>query len=341
MADATTEHAPSEGAAVHELMPILFGAVQGQVLAVAAELGIPDLLKERAMDLHDLGTATGTDQPSLLRVLRVLVRLGIVHESTSGQYRCTALGELLQQDHPYTVRHYAMMNNREWILRVESGLRESLKSGRGAFESVFGTDCYEYLQQQPAEGAVFNAALTELSNQDVIALCEVYEFPSSGTVVDVGGGEGFLLGELLKNNPELNGVLMDLPGVVSTAEGFLQSYVEAGRCRIVGGDFRDNVPPGGDVYILKRMLSTCATADTHVLLKNIREVIPAHGRLLVADPDPASLYGALFDVLMLVVVGGALHTEDQLRTLLDGAGFTVTGAIPTPATLRLIEAAPA
>jgi hypothetical protein len=329
-----------EAAAVHRVMPILFGAVQGQVLSAAAELGLADLLKDRAMSLEALARATETNESSLLRVLRVLVSLGIFEQTGSGEYRCTVLGELLQQDHPSTVRHYALMNNSEWILRVESHLGETLRSGRSAFPSVFGTDCYEYLQREPEDGQIFNAALTELSNQDAVALFEVYDFPRRGTVVDVGGGEGFFLGQLLQKYPDLNGILIDLPGVVPMARKRLHPFLDEGRCQVVGGDFRESLPPGGDLYVLKRMLSTCPITDMHQLLNNLRAVIPGHARLLVADPDPASLYGALFDVLMMVVVGGTLHTEDELRALLADAGFTLSQSMSTPATLRLIEAVP-
>ena len=330
----------SDGDALARLLPVLFGAVQGQAIKAAAELRLADLLGTGTGTVDSLAQATETDPAALRRLLRLLVRLDILADAGNGEFRATETGALLRQDHPSTVRHYALMNNTDWMMRVESRLVESLKSGQSAFQAVHGADCYEYIQARPAEAAVFNAALTELSKQDYLALREVFDFSSYQLPVDVGGGEGFLLSALLGDFNKMSGTLLDLPGMTSAAAEVLSEPIRSGRCRIVTGDFRESVPEGGDLYILKRVLSTCAVEDGPVLLRNIRASIRADGCLLVADPDPDTLYGALFDVLMLNVVGGALHTESELRPLLAEAGFRVARAVSTPATLRLVEAVP-
>jgi hypothetical protein len=326
--------------AVHRLMPLIFGAVQGQAVRAAAELGLADLLRHGPRSAAQLAAATGTRAASLARLLRLLARLGVVEEQACGSFAVTALGALLGSDHPYTVRHYALMNNSEWILRVESRLQESLRTGSSAFHGVFGSNCYEYLGRHPQDGRAFHESLNELSQQDTLALGQVYDFSACRRLVDVGGGEGHLLEMLLDAHPSMRGVLFDLPEVVANAEPRLRAHVAAGRCELLGGNFLTTIPAGGDLYLLKRVISTSSQADARSLLEGIRAVIPPGGRLLLADPDPRSLYGALFDVLMMVVVGGALQTEEEIRAVLEETGFRCTRSVTTPSTLRLIEAVP-
>jgi C-methyltransferase len=49
---------------------------------------------------------------------------------------------------------------------------------------------YRYVQQHPAMFAVFQQAMSDLSTQEGLAVCEAYDFTGTRTVVDVGGGRG-------------------------------------------------------------------------------------------------------------------------------------------------------
>jgi hypothetical protein len=212
--------------------------------------------------------------------------------------------------------------------------------GTSAFEQVFGMPLYEYMQQHADAAAVFNDALTSISQQEAIALREAYDFSAVRTLVDVGGGCGLLLATLLQAYPLLRGILFDLPLVVSGAQALLQPEIDSGRCHISGGDFFLAVPPGGDVYLLKRILPAFNDTQAQAILRNCRDAISPDGRVLVADPDTSSLYGSLFDIAMLVIFGGRLRTDAELQELFAGAGLTLTRTLDTRSTLRLVEGIP-
>ncbi len=329
-----------EPGAMAVLLPLVFGAVQGQLVSVAAELDLAGHLRAGPRTLEDLATRTGAEPAALARILRALVALGVLARDAD-RYACTAAGALLRQDSPYSMHHYARMNNREWLLRVLPALPAAVRTGRDAFEATHATGVYGFLQAHPGEAAIFHAALTELSRQDALALRSVVDFAAVRRLVDLGGGEGLLVRALLDACPGLEAVLVDLPEVVREAGANLAAHVAAGRCRIVGADFRQAVLPQADLYVLKRVASTCAAADVALLLRQVRAAIPPHGRLLVADPELDSIYGALFDVLMLVATGGGLRTAPEMAALLESAGFRLARTLGTPATLRVFEAVPA
>jgi len=330
----------AEAAGLALILPMIFGGVQGQLLALAANLDLAERLGHTAQTPEQLVKTTGTDLRAMSRVLRALAALGVVEGNEESGYRCTQAGRLLRRDSAYSMHHYAIMNNRDWLVQVGPRLLDSVRSGRDAFEAVHGESCYGYLASHPEDATIFNAALSELSRQDALALAGVYDFSVVRRLVDVGGGEGLLVRELLDSHPAMTAVLLDLPEVTSGAAAHLEGHVRAGRCEIVGADFRDGVPDGADLYMLKRVVSTCPADHITTVLAHIRRAIPENGRLLIADPDPDSPYGALLDILMLVATGGGLRTTAEMSQLLENAGFRLDRSLGTPTTLKVIEAVP-
>jgi hypothetical protein len=101
------------------------------------------------------------------------------------------------------------------------------------------------------------------------------------------------------------------------------------------------VPPGGDAYLLKRVLVVLDDDRSGQVLRNCRNAISHGGRLLVAEPDPSSLYGRLYDVFMLMAHGTRLRSEAEMGELLANSGFKLMRTIATRSALRLFESEPA
>jgi O-methyltransferase len=172
------------------------------------------------------------------------------------------------------------------------------------------------------------------------ALLAAYDFSRIERIVDVGGGEGALLRDILAATPKLQGVLFDLPQVVAGASKLLKGDFAA-RCQIVGGNFFDSVPEGADAYLLKGVLHDWPDDDAVKILRNTRLAIRPEGTLLLIEAivDSAARPAGLMDLLMLVI-GGRERTEADFRSLLASARFTLTRIIPTEAS-SLIECHPA
>lgn len=221
---------------------------------------------------------------------------------------------------------------RGWV-----NLQHALRTSEGALDAALGMETYAYLQQNKADAAVFDAAMSSVSGQESVALRDAYDFSRFRTLVDVGGSRGLVLGGLLDAHPTLHGVLFDLPNVVEGARVLLGEHIAAGRCRIEGGDFCIEVPSGGDAYLLKRVLVVLDDDRSGQVLRNCRAVISPGGRLLVAEPDPSSLYGRLYDVFMLMAHGTRLRSESEMGQLLADSGLKLTRTIGTRSALRLFE----
>src|SRR5262249_11869571 len=134
------------------------------------------------------------------------------------------------------------------------------------FESAF-----DHLQAHPAEAAIFDQSMTELTRHLAGAIATGYDFSGIRTLVDVGGGYGALLPPILAAHPEMRGVVFDLPHCRDGALRLLDETCLAGRCEFVGGSFFEGVAPAGaDAYIMKSVIHDWNDERSVAILRNIR-----------------------------------------------------------------------
>ncbi|MBI3300999.1 MAG: methyltransferase [Deltaproteobacteria bacterium] len=320
------------------LLQMMTGYWGSQAIYVAAKLGLADLLKDGPKSGAELAQATRTHAPSLTRLLRALASIGVLAESEDGRFELTPLGACLQSGVPGSVRAAAIMFG-ETLYRAWSGLLQSVQTGETAFGHVFGTPIYQYFAQHPEAAAVFNEAMIEMTTQVAAAVVAAYDFSRFGKLVDVGGGYGTLVAAILQATPTLSGVVLDRPQVAEGARKYIEAAGLAGRCAVVGGDFFESVPSGGDAYVLKSIIHAWDDDRSIRILTNCYRVMAGEGPLLLVErvlPARTSHSSAaqavtLNDLNMLVTSGGHERTEAEFRALFTAAGFTLTRIIATQA----------
>lgn len=325
---------------INPLEYIFPGIIAAQGIHAAVELRIPDLLAAGPKTTAELASECGAHPPTLERLLRALASLEIFECMEDGRYKNTSLGDVLRGDHPESQRDGGVFLTAPFLWRPLGELAESVRTGEPSFNAVFGQSFFEYLAGHAEDAALFNRVMTQGIAWTAPALLRAYNFSRFKRLVDVGGGQGALLRELLAATPKLRGVLFDLPAVVAGAGSILANGV-AGRVEIVGGDFFDSVPEGGDGYLLKGVLHDWSDEDAVRILGNVRKAIRPDGTLLLMESliDSDERPAGLGDLLMLVI-GGRDRSEADFQRLLAESGFTLTRVIPAVAT-SLIECHPA
>ena len=218
----------------------------------------------------------------------------------------------------------------------------SVQTGGCSFEHIYDMNLYEYLAQNPESAKIFDEAMTNLSVTEIATIAASYDFSSIQTLVDVGGGEGLLIASILKCNPTLKGVVFDRPHVIERAKRFLEAEELLERCQQAAGNFFESVPEGGDAYILKYIIHDWDDERAIAILKQCHKVMPANGKILVAEqvipPGNQPFTGKLIDVNMLVMTdGGRERTEAEYRALFEKAGFQLTRIVPTQEEVSIIE----
>ncbi len=319
-----------------------------QALYVAAKLGIADHLAVRPMRSGELATATNTHAASLRRLLRALAALGIFAEQEPDCFALTPAGKLLRRGVPGSLHPVVLFLTGEVRWRCWANLLGCVRTGQPAASQVLGMQLFDFYAAHPEESAVHDEAMAAFTSMVSAAVLHAYDFSRFRCVVDVGGGTGQLLADILRAHPALHGVLFDLPLVVAEARDVLAARGVADRCRIEGGSFFDAVLKGGDAYLLKNVIHDWDDPQATAILAACRSALPPDGMLLVLDrvlPECAEAgQGAdafLLDLEMLTMAGGRERTESELRELLAVARFALKRTVPTASPLSIILGRPA
>ena len=323
------------------LMQMLFGAQMQRSVCLAARLGVPDLLAERAQTAEELAAKTNTHAPSLYRLLRTLASIGVFAENAEKKFELTPISTLLRSDAPNSVRDFAVMMGEDWIWQAWGELPYSVQTGGVAHEKVQGMGSFEFFQKNAEAGKVFNAAMTNFTRAIVPPFVEAYDFSGINRLVDVAGGHGLLLAGVLKANPHLRGVLFDLPFVIEGAGKLLEHEGVSDRVELVSGSFFESIPAGADAYVMKHIIHDWDDESSIKILKNIRSAMSENGKVLIVEmvvpegnePHPSKA----LDVLMLVMEGGKERTKEEYGKLLGASGFRLARVIPTKSPYSVVE----
>jgi hypothetical protein len=330
-----------------KLLAMLDGHRVVQVLYVAAQLGVADLLRDGPQDITDLARRTGTEERSLRRLLRALASLEVIREEQDGRFALTASGSLLRSDVPGSLRAAVIFygGRRHWTAWGQ--LLDSVKSGKPVFPP--SPDLFLAMAaRDPAGALIFNEAMVALSGPVNESIPAAYDFSHAGTLVDVGGGYGALLVAVLAAYPRLRGILFEIPPLIDAARARIEAAGLSARCELIAGNAFEAVPDGADVYILKWILHDWDDEQSNTILTNCRRAMRTDSKLLVverilpilAESTPGATNKFLSDLNMMLLSGGCERTEEEYRALLAAAGFDLRRIVPTTTPHSIIEATP-
>ncbi|WJV47336.1 methyltransferase [Streptomyces flavofungini] len=331
------------------VLRLLTGAWTTQALAAFTELRVPDAMDGegvgdggredageggRGIGVEELARKVGARPRNLATLLRYLAMLGVVAEDRDG-FRLTAVGALLRAGGPGSMRALALMYGGPFYQSF-AGLGHTVRTGQVAFEHHFGENHFDHFARDPRLAELFDQSMAAGSAMfDPVpthpVLTAAAGAPAGATVVDIAGGTGELLGRVLAAHPRLKGVLLERPHVVEAARRRLEEL--GPRCVFLVGDFAD-VPEGGDVYVLSRVLHDWDDDQCRDILRHCARAMPAHADLLVVErvlpADGAFSLATAWDLHMMCNVGGRERRADHYGRLFADAGLVLVGEVPLP-----------
>ncbi|MEV7229072.1 methyltransferase [Polymorphospora sp. NPDC051019] len=318
------------------------GYVYPAALRTAALVGVADHLRDGPRSVDELASLTRTPPDRLHRVLRLLATKGVFAEDEAGLFKLTGRASALCVSAPNSVRAAVLMLTDPALWRSVGELTESVRSGTSSFDRIFGMPLFEYYARDPDAIAGFHvgmAAFSAVEERPAALACAV---PPHATVVDVAGGHGGLLREVLRANPSTRGVLFDQEHVLA-GHRLGEDETLAGRWRLAAGDFLDEVP-SGDVHLLKRIIHDWDDTTCVRILTNCRRAMTTGGRILIIDsvvPAGNQPHQAkALDLVMMAALPGRERTEEQFAELLETAGLHLSGIVDVPGIpVSVVEAA--
>ncbi|MEG4943545.1 methyltransferase [Microcoleus sp. F4-D5] len=337
-----TQNAQPEGeSSSSALLEIMYGYKRSQALFVAAKLGIADILSEGSKTADEIAKATGVNSRSIYHLMHLLVSIGVFSAEDNDEFRLNSIGKHLLTGSSDSLRSTVIANGDE-VYQAWGNLLHSIKTGETAFEYTFNTNLYSYLKHDLAAGEIFNEWMKETTREWLHPVLEASDFSEVKTLVDVGGGIGTLTTVILNANPKLQAILFDQEDVVIDADKVLKVAGVEDRCQIVGGNFFDFVPSGGDLYLLSRVLFNWDDDSAMKILNKCYESMTAQGKLMVIDcifPQiRVSPFIGMISLNLFVLGGNFMRTENEFCNLLSSAGFRVTNTIKINGAFSAIEA---
>lgn len=292
-------------------------------LCAITRLGVADRLADGPLPVGVLADECGVPKDPLRRVLRFLSDYEIVifHEE---DVALTESGRLLSREHPSSIWPiFAAVG----LADVAHVLEESLRTGDVAAERVLGSPYWQYLAAHADQQAMFDECMRIRTNWLVESCIPKLDWPSSGTVVDVGGGVGTMMSAVLRAAPGLSGILIDQEQVLVRARLLLADELAAGRCELRNADLFSPAPRA-DMYLLSSILHDWPDPDAVRILDAIGKRAPESAWLRIFEhivPAAGSPHVSTFsDVAMLLLFGeGRERTEGEYRHLLDQTGWRI------------------
>jgi hypothetical protein len=320
------------------LPSLIMGYMPARVVHTAAHLGISDLLAGGPKPAEALAQATHTGTGPLLRLLRALASLDLLEDLGRDGFALTALGSQLRSNVPGSMRNLALMFGGERAWRSWGELPHSVATGESGTHRIYGLGTFEYLAANPDQAVIFNGAMAENTLRVTQALISAYDFSRYRRIIDVGGGNGALLGAIIAANPNSRGVVFDLPRGSAEAPERLADAGVAASCEVVAGDFFRSVPEGADAYILKHIIHDWDDGQSIAILKNCHKAMHQKSKILLLErvmPEkmestPAHRRMAMADMNMLAMPGGRERTGNEYRDLLAQAGLSINRILAIP-----------
>lgn len=310
-----------------DLREVIVGYRVASAIRAAVELGLPSAVPDSGIPIGTLAERVGAPVDSLTRLVRALAAGGVFTLEDAGIVHHTPASEVLDPTHPATLHDTVLLLTREHY-DVWGRLTDAVRTGRPQWEAAFGGSYFDYATETPEFARVLGTANDEgaaaLADELHATLASQGALAPSGRVVDIAGGTGFLLWELLRRSPDASGVLVEraeaapIPVPDDLAERAGVEYRDM---------FVDPLPRDGDLYVIKHVLHNWPDDDVLVVLRAAAAAMGPGSRLAIVErlPDERqpTAREALSDLHMLVTLGGRSRTAEAFRALLADAGLRV------------------
>ena len=228
-----------------------------------------------------------------------------------------------------------------FVVGVHSQLLHSVQTGQPAVEHVHGKPAFECFSSVPDVAFAFNEAMTVISAALAPAVLDAYSFEGIGTLLDVAGGHGYFICEVLNRYPQMKGMLLDLPSVVDGAKCAICERRMDHRCEPIAGNFFEHIPAGADAYFMQHIIHDWDDEHCIRILANCRKAMKPGGKVLVAEqvllPGKHMSISKLLDLQLMVVLSGRERYEAQFRQLFEAAGLRLARIWPTHSPYSILE----
>ncbi|MFJ7418625.1 methyltransferase [Streptomyces uncialis] len=307
---------------------------------VVVTLGVAEHMADGVTKVGELARRTDCDGESLARVLRRLVANGLFEEPAEDEFTLNEAARVFLEPGP--LRGGLNLDGHGGRLAgAWTGLLDAVRSGRPTYHGVFGLPFWEDLDAHPGLAESYDSMMVEGRHvPDPAVLVHDGDWADVRHVVDVGGGTGAMLAEILRARPHVHGTLVDLPRTVARSGEIFGPAGVADRATVAPQSFFEPLPAGADVYLIQSVLLDWPDEEATRLLTRCAEAAAPNGRVVVVGGVSADRAAGKGGLLLMVMTGGKPRSLDEFRVLAAEAGLTVSASGESPSGHFIIESRP-
>jgi hypothetical protein len=311
-----------------QLTDAITGAWRTRLIYESIRSGLIDSLGPVPRTAAECAGGLDLHAETTLRFLRALAALGLCRQVSRGTFAATELGDRLRAGGPGSLRGMALL----WGDRIWSSL-ETIGGTLRTGEPGRGNGDFSGMHADPEASDIFNRAMAEQSQPVARAVAGACDFSSYDFIMDVGGGYGALLIEILRAHPALRGMVYDLEAIGPGALRYLAEAGVGGQASFVGGSFFESVPRGADCLLIKYILHDWPDADCLTILRHSRAALAPGAAAIVIERVVPETVSTKDDAvvradLVMMPISGKERTLGEYHVLLEAAGFAPGEAKP-------------
>ncbi|KIW70707.1 hypothetical protein PV04_02951 [Phialophora macrospora] len=302
-----------------------------------------------SISLAELSQVTGVQNSLLERQLRILVGTKFIDQTPTYEYVHTKFSRAYIQV-PGPGNFFQFMNDEclSTLVHLHSYVkdraREDNKPVREPDDPLHnpytrrhgmdGHPVWEIMAQFPDRLRAFQLGF--MSQEDSVPIIGFYDFSAlynpdtdgdRATLVDVGGGQGQSIIQILKAFPSLRPdrmVLQDLPEPIAQAKE--SKLLPEGVTAMVHDFWTPQPVKAAKAYFLRRIIHDYSDENCVKILSHLRAAMAPDSKVLIADMvmprrvQEADLPAAAMDNCVMVM-GGKERTADGMKKILEEAGL--------------------
>jgi hypothetical protein len=175
----------------------------------------------------------------------------------------------------------------------------------------------------------FTHAMFGISVGPAIALTKVFDFSKHRRMMDIGGGSGVYAIQVVRDNPNMFAIVLDLEPVCQVADQYIKQFNLQQKISTKPLDFfKEEFPKDCDIAFLSHIIHDYDEEKCRLLLKNVYDRLPNdNGVILISEwllndektgPIPAALMGLN---MMIETSGGRNYSFAEISKMLSDVGF--------------------
>jgi 2-polyprenyl-3-methyl-5-hydroxy-6-metoxy-1,4-benzoquinol methylase len=302
-----------------DIREIAYSFRESRILLSAFELKIFTVINTHMMTSEEVSKIINADTRATDRLMSALCGMKLLKKVKEKYYNTDLSSKYLIEGKPDFMGNLYHTNH---LWNSWAHLTDSVIKG-----SSFTGDQNKIEKDQWVE-AFISAMHYRGVNQGKI-LSMMIDITNVNKILDLGGGSAAFSMELVKKNPSINAVVLDLPHVIPLTKKYVSQEGLIDKFNFIEGDYltRD-FESSYDLILLSAIVHINSFEQNKLLIKKCAESLNKNGMIIINDfimnKDRTQPYhSAFFSLNMLVgTVSGDTYTEEEIKGWFTSAGIS-------------------